>query len=374
MDPLRLACVYRADPCPDLVLAAMNTLRLYRMSEAFARRGYEVDLVIDRALEPRRIAPRLREVPFRHVRWDDYDVVKTFFHTGFDSLRDAGGADHPFIVSKLGSVVGRTQTKGVHFHGEVRRRLFETQVQIARHSRAVTVLTARSAALWRREHGPEMPLLRVPTGVDAELPPAGPDPYARLGIDRPVVLFAGNIYTRDKQAEVNRLWQERLNRIGRLLVRRSLRLVAIGIGETDLLDHDAVLHLGAVDARAVWDWQRHATVGLVLAQGPVQDNESSKIYYYLRTGLPVVCERPIPNAHLIKETRLGTIVAYGDDAAIADAACRLAAAPPAVDGTIASIVRQHSWDRRAALYDDLFAEARRTPTDRTTGAAVTAEA
>ena len=60
--------------------------------------------------------------------------------------------------------------------------------------------------------------------------------------------------------------------------------------------------LGKVAAEAVWDGQRAARAGVVLAQGPAQDNESSKIYYYLRTGLPVVCERPVPNAWLIEET------------------------------------------------------------------------
>jgi glycosyltransferase involved in cell wall biosynthesis len=366
--PLRVASVYRADHCPNVVIAAMNMLRLFRMSEALARRGHEVDIVINRSPETRDLAPRLREVPFRLVRWGDYDVVKTFFHRGFDSLRSAGGADHPFIVSKLGSVVGRTPMEGVYFYGAVHEHLFQTQLEIARHSRAVTVLTERSAALWRREHGAATPLLRVPTGVEAEIPPRGDDPYRRLGINEPIAIFAGNIYSRETQPEVNILWQDRLNRIGRLLRRRGVRLVAMGTGDPTRLDPDAVLHVGVVDAHAFWDWQRHARVGLVLAQGEVQDNESSKIYYYLRTGLPVVCDRPVPNAGLIEETGLGTIVDYGDDEAMAAAACRLVARPPVVDDAIERIVRDHSWDARAALYDDLFAQARReASTSRRTG-------
>lgn len=58
------------------------------------------------------------------------------------------------------------------------------------------------------------------------------------------------------------------------------------------------------------------------------------------------------------ETGLGALVDYGDDRGIADAAARLAANSPAVDGTVEKMVRDHSWDARAALYDELFAEAR----------------
>ena len=44
-------------------------------------------------------------VPLNRIRWSDYDVVKTLFHVGFQTLADRGGGDHPFIISKLGSVV-----------------------------------------------------------------------------------------------------------------------------------------------------------------------------------------------------------------------------------------------------------------------------
>jgi len=64
-----------------------------------------------------------------------------------------GGGDHPFIVSKLGSVVGSEQTPGVYFFGTERKKLFETQNEIARRSRIVTVLTNPNAALWWKEHG-----------------------------------------------------------------------------------------------------------------------------------------------------------------------------------------------------------------------------
>ncbi len=353
--PLRVACVYHPNCPPNM--AAMDGIRFVRMAEALARRGHEVDIFLNRSPQPRQLGPRLREVSIGSTRWHDYDVVKTFFHIGFNSLLAHGGADHPFIVSKLGSVVGREQTAGVYFFGATREGLFEIQCKIARHSRMVTVLTNQSAALWWKEHGSATRLLQVPTGVDAEIPRLGPNPYPALGITEPVALYAGNIYDSHDQPEISRLWQERLNQLGALLRSRGVRLVAAGEGDTNLLDSKAVTHVGAIETSAFWNWQRHARVGIVLAQGPVQDNESSKIYYYLRTGLAVVCERPVPNAWLIETTGLGALVDFGAIEQLAEAAVALAHERPRVNGVVQYMVEHHRWENRAALYDHVFAEA-----------------
>ena len=359
---LRIACVYSRDRRPNFSLSTMAEIRFFRMAEALARRGHEVDIVVNRREHPQMLATRLREIPFKLVRWDHYHVVKTFFHRGFDSLVAEGGGDHPFIISKLGSVVGREQTEGVHFHGSVREQLYATQSAIAQRSKIVTVLTNRSAALWWKEHGTDSVLLQVPTGVDAEISGAGPNPYLRLRLDGPIALFAGNIYSRDKQAEVNLLWQDRLNQLGRSLKRRGISLVAMGAGDIDHLDAAAVQHVGIIDLSEYWDWQRHARVGIVLAQGHVQDNESSKIYYYLRTGLPVVCEESVPNISLIEETGCGAIVPYGDIEGMADAASDLVSRTRNVDHVAEYMVRNHSWDARAALYDLVLRCEARMPT------------
>jgi hypothetical protein len=356
---LRIACVYRREDLSDVVVASMDHIRFFRMAAALAGRGHRVDVIVNSERKRPTMAPPLHEVAFRDVRWHHYDVVKTFFHRGFETLQAEGGADHPFIISKLGSVVGRDQTPGVHFYGSVRERLLRTQERIAERSRVVTVLTTPSAVLWRRTHDGTSRLMEVPTGVDADLPALGPNPYPALGVEEPVVLFAGNLYSLTDQAEVNRQWQERLNHIGRALRGAGLRLVAMGPGVTDRLDPHAVLHVGTVPIQEFWDWQRHAAVGIVLAQGVEQDNESSKIYYYLRTALPVVCERPVPNAGLIAETGHGVLVDYGDVHALAAAAAELTATPPPASGVPEYMVRRHSWDARAALYDPVLASVRR---------------
>src|SRR5690606_15670005 len=99
------------------------------------------------------MGPRLRRVPLARVRWRDYDVVKTPFHRGFETLERHGGAGHPRIVAKLGSVVDREDRPGVYFYGARRRALFAVQERIAARSRAVTVLTEPSRARWQRCFG-----------------------------------------------------------------------------------------------------------------------------------------------------------------------------------------------------------------------------
>ena len=50
-------------------LSTKAGLRFFRMAEALARRGYEVDIVLNRATAPVMLEPRSREVPFKFVRW-----------------------------------------------------------------------------------------------------------------------------------------------------------------------------------------------------------------------------------------------------------------------------------------------------------------
>ncbi|MEO7117395.1 MAG: hypothetical protein ABIZ34_00325, partial [Candidatus Limnocylindrales bacterium] len=290
----RIVSVHRADVLPGSP-AAMDRIRFVRLSEALARQGHHVDMVLAGRDGATVVGPGLREIGSRDVDWDAYDLVITFFHRAIEALIAAGGGDHRFIVSDLGSVVGPEPSPGVYFFGPVRDELWAAQLEMVRRCRAVVILTEQSAALWRASHGPTPPIVLVPTGVDADIPPLGPNPYAAAGITRPVVLFAGNLYANDRQGEVNLVWQDRLNRLGRALRTRGLELVAMGTGDIDRLDPSAVTHVGEVDYRDFWQWQRHAAVGVVLAHGPVQDNESSKIYYELRAGLPVICERPVPN-------------------------------------------------------------------------------
>lgn len=349
---IRIATVYRRDRYETFRPLHMGTTRWLRMSQCLANLGHWVDMILDSGEGLVEKDTNLRYVPYAEVNWGHYDVVKTLFHKGFESLCAAGGAGHPFIISKLGSVVGsHDDVKGVGFRGAERSGLYAIQNRISRASRYVTVLTARSRALWEREHGWCSNVLTVPTGVDAAIPPPRSNPYR--GIDRKVAVYIGNLYS-EQQKPVNLLWQERLNRLGAALNDRGLRLCFAGTGDTERIDPDVVSCYKDIDNSNIWDYQYFADVGIVLGQDAAQHNESSKIYYYLRTGLPVVSESGIPNNRLLEECCMGIVCEFGNDAMMVEAIDEALRRPWPRADCMEYILHNHTWAHRAAVYQRLF--------------------
>jgi len=335
-------------------LREMSYIRWYEMSKALARRGHEVDIATGEtdwrddspALE---MEPRLQRVPIDRVRWDDYDAVKTAFHSGFKAVEAYGGASHPLIISSLGSVVDSRDRDGIYFYGAIREDLFETQKRIHATSRYVAVLNPAARDLWTEAHGPRDGFLLVPGAACADLPPAGENPYREIG---KVCLFAGNIYDARSQAEANRVLSAKLNAVGQRIMQAGLRLVFLGIGDTSALDPACVTNAGAVSYDESWRYIQHASVGLVVSAGPfMHNNESTKIYYYLRAGVPVVSESGFPNDHVVGESGLGFVTPAEDMELLA--ANVLEAGGRNWNGTkaIDYILREHTWDQRAATYD-----------------------
>ena len=349
----RVVTVYVGDRRP-FVPADMSYIRWLAMSSALARLGHEVDIASAepglRRLLPLRMAPGLRRVPLAGVRWERYDVVKTEFHAGFETLERFGGAGHPRIVSNLGSVVGPEDAGGVYFTGARRAALFAVQERIAARSRWVTVLTAPSLARWRGAFGAAGDPFLVPGAADDVVPAPGADPYPADGTVR--CLFAGNVYDAASQAEAHATLTAKLDALGRRLVARGVRLYVMGTGDTRALDARAVTVVGPVPYAGSWDRLRHAHVGLVLALGAhPNENESTKIYHYLRVGLPTVCEAGFPNQDLVTEVGLGCVVPNGDLDALADAVVATADATWDRRRAVETILARHTWTQRARLYD-----------------------
>jgi hypothetical protein len=136
--------------------------------------------------------------------------------------------------------------------------------------------------------------------------------------------------------------------------------VFIGPGETDLLDRGAVTYLGPIENERIYAYKYFADAGLVLAQGAVQHNESSKIYEYLRCGLPVVSEAPVPNNAIIRESGLGYVAEFMNDQEmcemLVDAVNRDWDKSYGVD----YMLKNHTWDKRVAVYDRLISEMKAT--------------
>jgi hypothetical protein len=288
------------------------------------------------------------------VRWDRYDVVKTLFHHGLQTLVDRGGGGHPYVVSKLGSVVAAEDRPDVYFTGTRREELFALQQEAVRRSRWVTVLSEPSRALWTESFGDRGNLLLVPGAADVALPPPGPDPFPADGVPR--CLFAGNVYDAASQPDAHARLVSSLNRLGHELRRRGIRLCWIGPGDDRAVDRAAVDCAGPVPYERSWDYMRHARVGVVLALGDRPNvNESSKIYHYLRIGLPTVSEAGFPNEGLIAEAGLGVVVPNGDMTAMAEAVAEAASRSWPREQAVQFILARHTWPARAAVYDAVFA-------------------
>lgn len=341
----------------------MSGIRWRKISEALARRGHEVDMATGEfrwrlRRRPIRVAERLRRVPLSRVDWEAYDVVKTLFHRGFRTLERYGGTGHGFVLSKLGSVVGPTEMEGIYFYGPRRAAMFDVQERIAASSRYVTLLTEPARALWRDCFGDRPPTLLVPGAVDRTIPPPGPDPFPASG--RPRCLFAGNFYTADprrSQPEAGATIADKLNRLGALLAARGARLFVVGPGEAGGLDPRHVAYLGVVSYEDSWSFLQHADVGILVSAGPfMHNNESTKLYHYLRAGLPIAAERGFPNDHLVREAELGFQVASGDLEGLALRALEAAEASWDREAAVRYILERHTWDDRAAVYDRLLRE------------------
>ena len=349
---IKIATVYNRDSYEIFKTYPMDQLRWLRISEALAGLGYKVDMIVNtkRGLVERNL--NLRYVPYSMFDWKRYSIIKTLFPIGFESILSQGADDHPFIISKLGSVVGNNDSiEGVYFFNEERKSRYEIAKRINQKSRYVTILTEPSKLLWEQEFGKKDNILMIPTGVDREIPPPSNNPYKEF--DEKIAVYIGNIYE-NMQREINLLWQDRLNSLGRLLKEKGIRLCFVGVGKVDKLDHNVVTDLGGVGVDKMWDYQYFADVGIGLAQGRVQHNESSKIYYYLRTGLPVVSETPVPNNYLIEEASLGFIADYADNEMMADMIEAAMYKKWQKEEAIRYMLKNHTWYERVQVYDALI--------------------
>jgi glycosyltransferase involved in cell wall biosynthesis len=337
----------------------MGAIRWLKISEALARRGHSVDMAMTETLPPeteRRIAGsglKLRAVQLRDVRWEEYDVVKTLFDLGFQTLEKYDGDKHPFIISKLGSVVDAHDREGIYFYGAYREELYATQERINAASRYVTLLSDGAIQLWTHLFGAKSNILLVPGAADHDIPPPGVDPFPANGHKR--VLFAGNVYTRDYQAEANDALVAKLNELGKLLRGRGSRVYMIGAGDVSSLDPECVTHLGSVPHDEAWNFLGHADAGIVVSAGSfMQNNESTKIYHYLRAGLPVVSESGFPNDHVVRQSGLGFVVDSGDMSQMADRIDEAVHTSWDSSRAVNYIKESHTWDTRAGVYHRLL--------------------
>ncbi len=340
---MRIGIVFHKDPFA--AVTSIDLVRLRAFAFSLLERGFHVRIVAP-AKRPGRLDDRVDVIPARDLdRHGDFDLLKTSYH---QSIRLIGNFSGP-VVSRIVRVVDE---KLPERDEAVRSELLECQEIIRRRATALSLNNRENEERWRRFYGPEPPIVLVPTGCPARIPPEGPNPY---GEGARVMLFLGSI------AAPRML--EMLNRGARALEGRcSVHLV--GRNKTGMYGGDAASALdslivdhGEISADRIWDYIRHARIGLALATGPHPfDNDVSKVLDYLRGGLPVLSEEPIVNNDLVRRTGYGRIFAHGDIDDFAAGALELLEnpRPDKRDRVMEYMAREQSWDRRGDIYANLF--------------------
>lgn len=339
---MRIGIVFHKDPMAPP--AGIDLIRLRAMAGGLIQKGIEAEIiapvtsagVLDRLIPMRPLSALADE--------RRYDLVKTCYH---DSLQLIGKYRGP-LVSRIVRVVDEELPER---DGTARKRFLDCQHLIRQRAQAVIVNNVENKARWKRQYGGDLPVAIIPTGCPVVLPPVGANPF---DAGSPVILFLGSL-------AAPRMIQM-LNELARRL-RGQCRVHWVGSNKTHLygdgreypLDSLVVDH-GTLPEAAIWDFIRHAQAGLALAAGPHPfDNDLSKIYSYLRGGLPVLAEERLANNHLLRRTQFGRLFAYGDGADMAARAVDLLAHPPTSrrQTTMAFMAKEHSWERRVASLLDL---------------------
>lgn len=363
---MRIANIYTDETYERLRPTRMSTIRWLRMSEALAGHGHHVDVIINSRRPLESTTPRLRFIPWSEAHWKGYDAIKTNYQRGFGLLEKYGGADHPFVIARLASVVGSDDSAKTSFAGRERTILRELQGRISERAKVVVVHSEAEKRFWMENYGSASRVVVVPTGVDTVIPSPKSNPYEDC--PEKVVVFIGNLRGSTRryaspsgrhleittQAEINNRWQARLNSLGRAVRRRGIRLYVIGDGAVDKLDANAVTCLGPVEYERIWDYHYFADVGIALALSPGQLHECSKLYSYLRAGLPTVSEASIPTNDLIHATGLGFVVDDHDDYAMAEMIGEAANREWDSRDAVSYMLSNHTWSKRAEIYNALM--------------------
>jgi hypothetical protein len=342
---MRVGIVFHKNPLG--LPAGIDLVRLRAVSLGLFARGVEVEIIAPVAGKSL-LHGAIPVFPLAVLgEAGRYDVVKTCYHFSIRLLGKYGGP----VVSRIVRVVDdRLPERDLGQRDE----LLRCQDIISRRAGALVMNNRENEDRWRALYGPHLPVTLIPSGCPVQIPPPRSNPFAP---GEKAMLFLGSVAA----PRMVRL----MNEASRLLRGRcSLHLVGVnkaklyGGGANDLLSPDIVEH-GEMAEERTWDFIRSAHVGLALAAGPETfDNDLSKIYGYLRGGLPVLSEEGVLNNWMVLKSGLGRIFGYGAPEDLAAQAFELLEHPPVYNrkATMEWMAREHSWDNRVENLGKLLVE------------------
>lgn len=274
-----------------------------------------------------------------------YDIVKTCYH---DSIKLVP-TKNKNIVSRIVRVVDSTFPERDNFF---RTKLLECQKLIC--DRAVIVIfnNEENRSRWIKFYGGSAQTEIVPTGCPLVIPPPIRNPYHT---HKKILLFLGSVAAVRILHMLNQL-AEYMTDVAEIHLVGLNKAGMYGAGSGCELSPLIVNH-GQKPEHDTWDYIYHADAGLAFATGPQPfDNDMSKIYSYLRGGLPILSEEPILNNELVVGLQYGSVFGYGDLAALISRCRTLLINPPIQkrDHVMERMAADYSWDRRVDRYIELF--------------------
>ncbi|MGC8657945.1 MAG: hypothetical protein ACP5U1_02625 [Desulfomonilaceae bacterium] len=276
---------------------------------------------------------------------DRYEIIKTSYH---DSIRLVPNG-RKNVVSRIVRVVDEAYPRRDE---RFRASLLQCQRLIAQKAHTVIFNNEENRSRWINMYGDAVQTALVPTGCPSVIPAPGFRPYRT---HKKVLLFLGSIASARMLTMLNNL-AIRLSNFAEIHLVGSNKTLMYGDGTTTELNPLIVNH-GPKCEIETWDYIYHADIGLALAAGPEPfDNDISKIYTYLRGGLPVLSEEPILNNSLIRRLGFGRVFNYGDMDGLVYGCKALLSEPPTEKRkrVMSIMIKEHSWEERAARYKALF--------------------
>lgn len=340
---MRVGIVFHKNPFGPAT--GIDLVRLAAVSGALSGKGIEVEIVapVEREGEMDNGIPVQRLSSLRQS--GRYDLVKTCYHQSIMLVDDYKGP----VVARIVRVVDQ---KFPERDDAFRETLLSCQELIRGRASALALNNVENEHRWRELYGNALPIVFAGTGCPAKIPPSKGNPFED---HRPVLLFLGSL------AAPRMVYM--LNHAARRL-RGLAEVHLVGLNKACMYggDSDCALDRFVIDhgermESDVWDYIRHAAVGLALATGPhAFDNDVSKILNYLRGGLPVLSEEPILNNELVRQTRYGETFDFGDIDMMARKALSLLENPPVErrGEVMGFMAEEHSWDKRVETYVELF--------------------
>lgn len=310
--------------------------------------------LIQRGLEAEVIAPVDNEgridgfIPVRRLealQEGHYDLIKTSYHYSVLHVRDFDGP----VVSRIVRVVDE---KYPERDEPFRKKLLECQDVIAAKASAVVLNNEENAARWRRLYGQRQKVAIIGTGCPFKIPTLGENPY---GVEKAAILFLGSIASERMLLMLNSA-AELLEATADIHLVGANKVSMYG-GKGYINPHPSIRNHGEIPEPLIWDYIRHANLGIALAAGPhAFDNDISKISNYLRGGLPVLSEERIINNQLIEDTGLGREFRYDSPRSMAHQALEMLETDYSggKDFVMALMANEHSWDRKVESYIELF--------------------